>query len=102
MYHILSMQMFFFFPEGKSEDKMTEILQIADDVRALVDESGKKFADVCLNLGNGCFNSGRAPGPVLPTFDAMTWKSVHNSMAMETHGVESLPNMALNLLLGRY
>lgn len=39
-------------------DKMTEILQIADDVRALVDESGKKFEDVCLDLGNGCFNSG--------------------------------------------
>ena len=54
------------FPEGKSEDKMTEILQIADDVRALVDESGKKFEDVCLDLGNGCFNSGqgrrRIPG----------------------------------------
>ena len=64
---------------------MTEILQIADDVRALVDESGKKFEDVCLDLGNGCFNSGqgrrRIPG--------MNW--ISEVLAVEQGRVNQVP-----------
>eukprot|EP00438_Fugacium_kawagutii_P020579 Skav226942 [mRNA] locus=scaffold965:324064:333925:- [translate_table: standard] len=41
-----------------AEEKMIEILQIADDVRALVDESGNKFSDLCIWTGTDCFNSG--------------------------------------------
>ena len=39
-------------------EKMREVFQVADDVRALVDENGKTYADFCPQFQNSCFTGG--------------------------------------------
>ena len=39
-------------------EKMQVVAQVADDVRALVDENGNKFEDFCIKVQGSCFNSG--------------------------------------------
>ena len=38
--------------------KMTEVFQIADDVRALVDDDGRKLEDLCLRVQGNCLTAG--------------------------------------------
>jgi len=46
------------FTKAKELEKMREVFQVADDVRALVDGNGKVFADFCVLSQNLCFNAG--------------------------------------------
>ena len=38
--------------------KMTEIFRIVDDVRALVDDEGRKVEDLCLRVQGSCLTAG--------------------------------------------
>ena len=39
-------------------DTMTELFHLADDVKALVDENGKNFSNLCIEIPTGCLNNG--------------------------------------------